>query len=198
MYFNYKGVYEKIKFSIYYSVFIKKIVDVIKKEDSYFDENDYKITFNIVNEELGYGYIFFTYFMNGKIETNKVYLATIFNNNVKSITLAGVKESNINKITSVDNDLLFDRTNNFEKNNKKETLYNDVSKMYKIDNDISAKEILNEANEVNINIINKDIKKYEEKYFYDYNNAELSYRLIMDVGKVNNTSDGEMIKIIIN
>lgn len=176
---------------------IIKVVNLIKKEDLDFNENDYKITYNIVNEERGYAYIFFTYFINGNIETNKVYLAIVDNNNVRDIVLAGVKESNINKVKSADNNALSNKLNNFEKNDKKDCLYKEAKKMYKEVSQFSVNDIFTNSNEVNVSKISKDIKDYEEKYFYDYNTNELSYKLMMGVEIENGTYDGEMIKIVI-
>ena len=69
--------------------------------------------------------------------------------------------------------------------------------MYKEVSQFSVNDIFTNSNEVNVSKISQDIKDYEEKYFYDYNTNELSYKLMMGIELENGTYDGEMIKIII-
>ena len=104
---------------------------------------------------------------------------------------------NINKVKSVDYNVLSNKLNNFEKNSKKNCLYREAMKMYKEVSQFSVNDIFTNSNEVNVSKISQDIKDYEEKYFYDYNTNELSYKLMMGIELENGTYGGEMIKIII-
>lgn len=104
---------------------------------------------------------------------------------------------NINKVKSVDNNVLSNKLNNFEKNSKKNCLYREAKKMYKEVSQFSVNDIFTNSNEVNVSKISQDIKDYEEKYFYNYNTNELSYKLMMGIELENGTYGGEMIKIII-
>lgn len=171
---------------------IIEIIDIIKSEDKDFNINDYKMTYNVGHEETGFGHIFLTYFINGKIETNKVYLVVVDNKVVREITLAGVKNSNISKIKEVNNDLLCNKVENFEKNDKREALFKEANKIYGNRYQFSIDDVMTENNEINVEKFSPYAKKnYKETYFYDYNTNELSYNLIMD------EDDGDVIKIVI-
>jgi hypothetical protein len=176
---------------------IIKIIDLIQNEDSEFDINNYIITYNIINEESGYGHIFLTYYIDETIETNKVYLIIVNNNTVEEIMLAGVQESNINNVDLASNDSLLQKVNEFEKESKSNIIYKKAKNIFNVANELSSSNILTKDNGVNINAISSDIKDYEEKYFYDYNTKELSYQLIMIVEEENYTFEGEMIESII-
>lgn len=171
---------------------IIEIIDIIKSEDKDFNMADYRMTYNVGHEETGFGHIFFTYYINGKIETNKVYMVVVDNKVVREITLAGVKNSNISKIKEVNNDLLCNKVENFEKNDKREALFKEANKIYGNRYQFSIDDVMTDNNEVNVEKFNPYTKKYKETYFYDYNTNELSYRLIMD-----EETDSDVIEIVI-
>lgn len=170
---------------------IVNIVENIKNYDSSFDLDEYKITYNLVNESEGYGFIFFTYFIDNIIETNKVYLVEIMNNKVEKIILSGVKESNVGNIDNMDINELTNKVLNFNLTKKEEKLNKKVSNLFNTQN------ILTEESTIDANQLNEDVKEYNEKYYYDYNTKELSYMLTTYLESANQTFDGELFKVII-
>lgn len=183
---------------------IKQIIDIIKKDDIEFNIEDYKLTYNIINEKEGFGQIFLRYYINKKIETNKEYVVTIYDNIVDDITLAGVKKSNISKIKEIEEEKLYTRVAEFEKNKKKESLYNEIQKLYGETYKVNINNILTSNNEINLKTINSNIQEYKEKYYYDYNIDKLSYQVIIheNLGEIDlngktitQIGDGEAIEI---
>lgn len=179
---------------------VKKIIKRIKKEDSSFNKKEYKLLYNNANEEEGFGYIFLKYYINNKIETSKEYLISINNNIVDNIELIGVPEKESSKVNE---NSICNRVEKFEKEKKKESLYNELQKLYGKNSQLSISNILTKDNKINLEVINPKIKKYNEKYYYDYNENKLSYQveLFRDLGTYGNAplvGDGEAIEVIID
>lgn len=170
---------------------LKNVIEVIKKYDSTFNLNEYKMSYNLVNESEGYGYIFFTYYIDNTIETNKVYLVEIMNNRVENIILAGVKEANIINISNDITNTLIKRVTNFAVKEKEKAVISENSNIFNTQN------ILTEENCIDETKLNENIKEYSEKYYYDYNTKELSYMLTTYIETANQTVDGEIIKVVI-
>ncbi len=148
------------------------IIKYIKSYDKYFDKNNYKLSYNAINAESGYGYIMFTYYINGKIETNKVYLVQVDNFKIKNILFAGVKKNNIKNIGLVNNEKLIDKVNNFERNEKSEKIMaSNDSNIFK------SRSILTNDYSLDKKMLKENIIKANEKYFYDYNSNELKYNI---------------------
>ena len=169
---------------------VKNIIDEIKNVDENFDANDYKITSNIINLKEGTGHIFLTYFIDGKIETNKVYMAYIENCKLKNVILAGVKKDNIKNIYSSDEKNLIKIVNEFETNKKKE-----MEKNTDIKSIVKTEEYLDKDNTINSDSLRDDIKLLGEKYFFDYNNNNIEYQLLYTRTFGDLTSDGELIRM---
>lgn len=170
---------------------IKSIIEVIKEYDSSFNLNEYKMTYNLVNESEGYGYIFFTYYIDNIIETNKVYLVEIMNNKVENIILAGVKEANTINVSNVTTSTLTKKVSNFELTEKEEAVVSKNSNIFNTQN------ILTEEKSIDETQLNENIKEHNEKYYYDYNTKELSYMLTTYIETPNQTIEGEIIKVVI-
>lgn len=174
-----------------YKIESKEIIDfiteTIKKEDSSFDISDYKVQYNMINEDEGYGFVFFKYYIDGQIETNKVYMATIDNNRITSITLAGVLKDNLisTKITNVTKTSLKQKVQNFESNKTSILKQNDKRSL--LSNNISKK-ISKESFE-------KNVDNFTEKYYYDYNSGKLYYQLNTYEVDSNGLSDGYELRV---
>ena len=168
----------------------KNIIDEIKKVDVDFNINNYKVTSNIVNLKEGTGHIFLTYFIDGKIETNKVYMAYIENCKLKNIILAGVKKDNISNVYITNEQKLLNIVNNFEANKKSE-----LEKNTNIKSIVKSEDYLSKDNTINNDCLKDNIKLIEEKYFYDYNNSKIEYQLLYARTYNDLTLDGELMKI---
>lgn len=165
----------------------KPIIEEIKKYDKDFNINDYKVVYRIIGENEGFGYINFIYYIDGKIETNKVYSASINNYLVTSINLVGVKKTNINKINKI-NEIneadLTNRINTFEKNKLNNILHLNNIKFKKSNN------ILKD-NMVNIEAFDNNVRRIIEKYYYNYNDSQLQYKLFLYTGFQDDVKDVE-------
>lgn len=75
-----------------YKTIFKPIIDEILLFDNQFDVSDYKVMYNLINKEEGFGILNFYYYIDGIIETNKVYSIIIKNFDITTIKLAGVKK----------------------------------------------------------------------------------------------------------
>lgn len=98
------------------------IINKIKEIEPDFDIANYKITEHIYNEDDGNGIINFVYYINGEIETNKVFMATVKNNVVKEVALVGVLKDNYSKMELTNESILINKVNqniqNIERTNK--------------------------------------------------------------------------------
>ena len=165
----------------------KSIIEEIKIYDEDFNINDYKVVYRIIGENEGFGYINFIYYIDGKIETNKVYSASINNYLVTSINLVGVKKTNINKINKINkiNEAdLMNRINTFEKNKLNNILHLNNIKFKKSNN------ILKD-NMVNIEAFDNNVRRIIEKYYYNYNDSQLQYKLFLHTGFQDDVKDVE-------
>lgn len=169
----------------------KKVVEIIKNYDSSFDLKEYKVTYNLVNRNEGNGYIFFTYFINNMIETNKVYLVEIRNSKVENITLAGVKKTNTNKVLSISASKLSEKIFNFESEEKEKVL---IHKKHDIFN---TQNVLTKEKKIDKSQLKENIEEFNEKYYYDYNTNKLSYMLTTYVETPNQTTTGEFVEVTI-
>lgn len=147
------------------------IFEEIKKEDPSFKPEEYIISYNLVNAEENFGFIFITYFIDGIIETNKKYMVEINNNKVDKIILSGVKERNISSINSINNIILIEKVTNFNNNEKATKLSERASEIFKSEN------ILVKSKKIDTSKLKDSIFEYKEKYYYDYNSGKLSYIL---------------------
>lgn len=100
----------------------QKIQNEIKELEPNFNINDYKVIEHFYNEEFGNGAIYYYYYIDGIIKTNKVYIAQIENNIITELTLAGVQKDNIKNINSLNKNTLVnklqDKSKIIERNNK--------------------------------------------------------------------------------
>lgn len=169
----------------------KDIISIIKNSDADFEVSDYTVTSNLFDKEKGDGLIFFKYFINDKIETNKVYMGIIKNNKLQNIILSGVKKENISNLSS-DLDKEIDKTIDFE-NKKIENILKNQGKTKTIKTDNIQ---LNSEGKIEKNSLDnaKDVK---EKYYFDYNTQELKYILSVTQEKEYETQDVEVIEIVL-
>lgn len=171
-----------------YKDIFKSVIDEISAFDNQFNINDYKVIYNLVNEEEGFGFLNFYYYIDGKIETNKVYSADINNYEITGINLAGVRKININIINNVNENELIEKINSFEQDK--------LQKINKATN-LKLKNVKRSLknNVINLENFNDDIEKVTEKYIYDYNDNTLKYNLSLTVGNHNTFSEIEGYEI---
>ena len=92
------------------------IINKIKEIEPDFDITNYKITEHIYNEDDGNGMINFVYYINGEIETNKVFMATIENNVITEVALVGVLKDNYSKMKLTNESILINKVNQNKQN----------------------------------------------------------------------------------
>jgi len=124
----------------------KSIESEIKKLDSTFSFDDYRMTINMFGEEDGDGMIVYKYYVDGKIMTNKAFVVSIEGNKVVSITKSPVDNSSNSR--TVDEKELLNKVIAHE--NSRPSINKIVTK-------------------------NMPIDGIEEYYYYDYNDNELYY-----------------------
>ncbi len=146
--------YAYVENSEVFNNILEETVNKISLQDQTFNENDYKITYDRIDNHNGK--IIFTYVIDGVVETNKSYTAIINKSKVEDIIF--------NSIKSIDESTIIKRVKNFNENKKEEILLKD----YKI---------LNSDKTINRNRLINSISDCEEKYNYDSNSKELSYTL---------------------
>ena len=147
------------------------IIQKIKEQDSTFDIKDYRVTYNIVNEEQGFSHIYFTKYINDEIETNQVYLTVIKNGKIDNIILAGVTKENLRSVKNDIGALLESKINKFEQKKLNKIQENNTTG---IDlNNIKIQD--NKA--IDKNSVGNNIEEVKEKYLYDYNTNELTYTM---------------------
>ncbi len=157
-----------------YKTIFKPIIDEILLFDNQFDVSDYKVMYNLINKEEGFGILNFYYYIDGIIETNKVYSIIIKNFDITTIKLAGVKKINVNNIDDVNENNLKNKIQIFENNKIK-----NISEMTDLKFGNEQKSLQN--NKLTLNNFDYTVKKVEEKYFYDYNNDILKYNILLTI-----------------
>ena len=153
--------YAYVENSEVFNNILEETVNKISLQDQTFNENDYKITYDRIDNHNGK--IIFTYVIDGVVETNKSYTAIINKSKVEDIIF--------NSIKSIDESTIIKRVKNFNENKKEEILLKDYKKYFK------NNKILNSDKTINRNRLINSISDCEEKYNYDYNSKELSYTL---------------------
>lgn len=173
-----------------YTSLFSKIINIIEENDFTFDVKNYKITYSVANTEDGYGDIFFKYYIDDKIETNKVYLVTFDNYVVKDIVLAGVKINNLQNTQTVELENLNSKIEKF--NNNKATLL-----LEKLGNKAKSKSILDSSGKIDKASLSGEVLNTNEKYYYDYNTKELKY--ILETVKVgpSDTFDADALEMVL-
>jgi hypothetical protein len=159
---------EYLRFDMTNNISIKKLYetkeekpelinDVMMKIDSSFTFDNYKITYNLL-DDAGYGFVFLTYFINEEIQTNKVYMIVTSDYNIKKIYLAGVKKENISNIDKINNNNMVEKFKSFEKNEKESF----ISKSRSQNRNLTL-------------MRDSSIIEEEEKYYLDYNTGNLTF-----------------------
>lgn len=173
------GVDEPINFIQKYTEG-KHIINILKDYDASFKDVNYKYSYNFLTEDKTNCTIFITYYINNNIGTNKVYLVSVENNEVKSITVAGVTKSNIENINSVDNNTLINLANEFTGEVKKNAILAEHADYFK------SEDILNKDNTIKVDSIEGKVTKHEEIFYYDYNTKIFEYdlKICYDYGHV--------------
>lgn len=169
-----------------------ELIDEIKKYDTAFNINNYKVIYKIYNPDSNLGYISFIYYIDGDIETNKVYLAQIENGTITNITLAGILKDNIDTININENNIKAKR-DNF--NNNKVTEVKNKQKENANLKKLSIELDENNAIKKSALAIDSNVKNISEKYYYDYNTKELKYILGVIMKDIYGTFDGEALEI---
>ncbi|MCL2859943.1 MAG: hypothetical protein FWF46_05195 [Oscillospiraceae bacterium] len=129
-----------------FNFLIKEII----KMDNGFNTKDYKVSTHLYNNEDGSGFVRFDYYIDGIIQTNKVYMANIENNKIIDVSLVGIKKENLDNLKNVDNSKLSSKVKKFETDNKSK------------ENSFSA-----------INYNNQKNKEITSTYEYDFNTDTL-------------------------
>ena len=122
------------------------LINEIKQMDENFNINDYKVTSHFYNKNDKNGFIKFTYYINGNIETNKVYIANIEDGVIINVILAGINKNNLINIENVNTQNLILKLNKYEIQNTTKDI-DVIFEKYK----------------------NKDDKKMIIEYYYDFN-----------------------------
>jgi len=128
---------------------IELVLGQIKKIDSSFVAEDYKMTINMFAPQDGNGMITFSYYVGENIKTNKAYIAVIENNTVVEIIANNVVTDMLNSKEAVDVNV--------------EAMENAVMQ-HKKNNDIACK-----ANSV------QNITSINSNYYFDFITNELRY-----------------------
>ncbi len=143
----------------------------IKKIDSNFNMNYYKL---LVERDADDKEIMtFTYFINSRIETNKVFLVTLNDKKVESVAL---KDQNLEKIKDENKKLntdLMQKLTDFEKKDKEDFIANNLAEYLKNDEEVLKKMSINPQ------VFTDAVTKYEDKYYYDFNTQELTYMVTL-------------------
>lgn len=153
-----------------YTKLFKEIIETIQRVDRRFNPKDYKLYHHIVNDENKIGFIYFIYYINNKIETNKVYIIDFEDTKITNITLGGIREKNIKNMSTVNINNLEKKIKGFEKD-KVNILFGNSPKVFK------TKDILDKKGNVKKENIEGNVVELDEEYHYDYNTNKLVYRL---------------------
>jgi len=160
----------------------KTVIDEIKAYDKDFDVKDYKVVYHMVSENEGFGYLNIYYYIDGKIETNKVYSALINDYIITSINLVGVRKENANITNKLDENSIIKIITEFELN-KQQKILDNIELEYKNVNNLLKN------NKINIDNLNDNVSRASERYYYDYNTNELQYQLSLTIGFENDSMD---------
>lgn len=179
--------HEKLK-NVKKDISMQYVMNIIKDYDSTFKEDDYFLSFNGASLN---GNIILTYYIDNKIETNKIYNVFSENNKVNYIYISGIKKENITNIKNINTQELLKLVANFKGKEKEEKIYKNRKEMFK-----TAK-ILKEDNTLDITNIKSKVAKVEEKYFYDYDTQKLFYQAMLYNSKDNESAD-DVIEVEIN
>lgn len=179
--------HEKLK-NVKKDISMQYVMNIIKDYDSTFKEEDYLLSFNGASVN---GNIILTYYIDNKIETNKIYNVFSENNKVSYIMISGIKKENIANIRNVNTQELIELVANFKVKEKEEKIYKAKKGMFKTD------KVLKNDNTLDISNIKSKVEKVEEKYFYDYNTKKLLYLAYLYESKENDSTD-YVIEVEIN
>ena len=116
--------YAYVENSEVFNNILEETVNKISLQDQTFNENDYKITYDRIDNHNGK--IIFTYVIDGVVETNKSYTAIINKSKVEDIIF--------NSIKTIDESTIIKRVKNFNENKKEEILLKDYKKYFKNNN----------------------------------------------------------------
>lgn len=81
---------------------IDSIIDIISDVDKDFSIDNYKVSKNVYNSEQNTGAVYFTYYINDFIKTNKCYSAYIENGQLKEITSSLDKKTHFNSTANTE------------------------------------------------------------------------------------------------
>ena len=173
-----------------YETELKQYIEEITNYDEDFDIGDYKVSYNMFDQEGKNGYVLFTYYIDGKIETNKVYMANIVEGNVTGIILAGIEKENVENINTIESTSLINKIKEFE--NEK---INEVKKMnvngYKLENIAT-----NVNNEITSKSLGDNVGEVSEIYFYDFNTNKMTYKLDFEVNSLLEIGENKNLETI--
>ena len=179
-----------------YTTLFESIISKIKLKDASFDPSDYKVTYHLANAENGYGDIYFTYYIDGKIETNKVYIATFENYKITDIVLGGVTIDNLDNVKTNVKTLLNNKISLFENEKVSKLLEKDSNLFKKSKLQTNQVDVLDVNKKIKISSLNGNVIESSELYYYDYNTQELKY-ILKTVKNINGLYDADGIEIII-
>ena len=149
----------------------EKIINEIKEFDEEFNVSEYKVTYNLYDEDGKNGYILFTYYIDDIIETNKVYMVNINDGKIINIMLAGIEKENIKNIDNINLEFTINKVKEFE-----ETKVDKIRKE-KLDGYSLSNIKVNNSKKIIKSSISDEINSAEEKYSYNFNTEELIYTL---------------------
>ena len=150
---------------------LNEIITVIKSYEKNFNSSDYKVTFSMYHEESQLAVLSFFYYINGIIQTNKVYSIELEAFEVTNLFISGVKTKNLENISTTNEKDLLNKIKTFEKN-KEIILKNRMSHLFD-----DHEKFLKKNGSVVVAKMKNNVIEAEEKYYYDYNKAKLIYQL---------------------
>lgn len=130
------------------------ILNALQEYDETINLTDYKVSVNMFDPVNGDGFVIFTYYIGGKVKTNKSYICHIEGNQLSYIadTIENISEEDVSisayRRNSLSEDELLSKVNNHNK--EKEPA-------------VSTEYLVN-------------LEEYKEEYYYDYTTDTLSYR----------------------
>ena len=152
--------YAYVENSEVFNNILEETVNKISLQDQTFNENDYKITYDRIDNHNGK--IIFTYVIDGVVETNKSYTAIINKSKVEDIIF--------NSIKSIDESTIIKRVKKFNENKKSSMEANYEEIPYDPYDDIVTKDEIFDA--INEAIETKDSKKLKLLYEQERLNRE--------------------------
>lgn len=166
----------------------KDIIKAISLSDKNFNPNDYKVYYQNINNEKKISCLNFIYYINQKIETNKVYITDLIGSNVQSIILGGIKKENLINLEKIDLNGIESKIKVFEQN-KSEILLNKIPQMFTSD------DILKSDGKINMESVDQKIQDLTERYYYNYNSNKLIYRLGYVINTIGTATLGQAAEI---